>query len=135
MATQLWPPTILIVEDDQVLGQVLAKVLTCEGQVAVHVRTAGDALSRVQANRPHLVVVDAGLRDGTALKLAEAIWAEDPSLPLIFLTTHHLEKSALPSRGARLITKSIDLPELRRTVETALLECDPSEGKFGAKFG
>ena len=46
------PPTILIVEDDEVLGQVLAKVLTCEGQIAVHVRTAGDALSRVQETGP-----------------------------------------------------------------------------------
>jgi two-component system response regulator AtoC len=135
MATQLVPPTILIVEDDEVLGQVLAKVLTCEGRIALHVRTAGDALSRVQGIRPHLIVVDAGLRDGTALKLADAIRAEDPSLPVILLTTHHLEKSDLPSRGARLITKSIDLPELRRTVETALLECDPSEGEFEAKFG
>jgi DNA-binding response OmpR family regulator len=135
MATQLVPPTILIVEDDEVLGQVLAKVLTCEGRIALHVRTAGDALSQVQENRPHLIVVDAGLRDGTALRLADAIRAEDPSLPLILLTTHHLEKSALPSRGARLITKSIDLPELRRTVETALLECESSAGELEAKFG
>ena len=89
----------------------------------------------VQGGRPHLIVVDAGLRDGTALKLADAIRAEDPSLPVMLLTTHHLEKSDLPSRGARLITKSIDLPELRRTVETALLECDHSEGELGAKFG
>jgi DNA-binding response OmpR family regulator len=135
MATQLVPLTILIVEDDEVLGQVLAKVLTCEGRIALHVRTAGDALSQVQENRPHLIVVDAGLRDGTALRLADAIRAEDPSLPLILLTTHHLEKSALPSRGARLITKSIDLPELRRTVETALLECESSAGELEAKFG
>jgi two-component system response regulator MprA len=122
MLTSPIQPTILIVEDDEVLGQVLARVLTCEGQTAVHVRSAGEALQRVRASRLRLVLIDAGLRDGTGLKLAEAIRAAGVSLPVILLTTHRLEKSALPSQGERLVSKSIDLPELRRTVNAALLQ-------------
>ena len=116
------PHTILIVEDDEVLGQVLAQVLTCDGRIALHVRTVAEALEQVQVGRPRLVLVDAGLRDGKGLKLAEAIQSTEAGLPVILLTTHRLEKSDLPSRGERLVTKSIDLPELRRTIDAALHE-------------
>jgi len=116
------PRTILIVEDDEVLGQVLARVLTCDGRIALHVRTVTEALEQMQAGRPQLVLVDAGLRDGKGLKLAETIRSTEAGLPVILLTTHRLEKSDLPSRGERLVTKSIDLPELRRTIDAALRE-------------
>ncbi len=116
------PRTILIVEDDEVLGQVLARVLTCDGRIALHVRTVAEALQQMQAGRPQLVLVDAGLRDGKGLKLAETIRSTEARVPVILLTTHRLEKSDLPSRGERLVTKSIDLPELRRTIDAALRE-------------
>jgi DNA-binding response OmpR family regulator len=116
-------PTILIVEDDDVLGRVLAKVLTCDEQIAVHVRTASEALQLARLSRLRLILIDAGLRDGTPLELADAIQgAGGACVPLIWLATHRLDNSALLSRGERLITKSIDLPELRRTVAAALLE-------------
>jgi len=115
-------PTILIVEDDEVLGQVLARVLTVPGRLALHVCTADEAMRLVQEGCPRLVLVDAELRDGNGLKLAEAIRATGASLPVIVLTTHRLEKAERPSRGERLVTKSIDLPELRRTIDAALTE-------------
>jgi len=120
--------TILIVEDDEVLGQVLARVLTCKGRTARHVSTAGEALQQVRDGIPHLVLVDVELRDGTGLKLADAIRASGARLPVILLMTHHLEKSDRPGRGEKLVTKSIDLPELRRTIDAALLESPGTEG-------
>jgi CheY-like chemotaxis protein len=120
-------PTILIVEDDEVLGQVLARVLTAPGRLALHVRTAREALERVEEGGPRLVLVDAELREGTGLKLANAIRAAAAPLPVIVLTTHRIEKSNRPSRGERLVTKSIDLPELRRTIDAALLEFPATE--------
>jgi DNA-binding response OmpR family regulator len=122
MSTSETLPTILIVEDDEVLGEVLARVLTGHDRVALHVRTAGEALELVQKGCPRLVLVDAGLRDGTGLKLTESLKAIRARLPVIVLSTHRLEKSDLPGRGERLVTKSIDLPELRRTIDAALLE-------------
>src|SRR5580704_4524262 len=116
-------PTILIVEDDEVLGQVLAKVLTRDEQIALHVRTADEALQFARSSRLRLVLIDAGLREGTPMELADAIQGTGgASVSLIWLATHRLENSALLSRGERLITKSIDLPELRRAVAAALLE-------------
>jgi two-component system, OmpR family, phosphate regulon response regulator PhoB len=128
MATSQSPPTILIVEDDEVLGQVLARVLTCEGRVARHVSTAGEALQQVREGIPQLVLVDVELRDGTGLKLADAIRDSGARLPVILLMTHHVNKSDLPGRGEKLVTKSVDLPELRRTIDAALRETPGSDG-------
>jgi DNA-binding response OmpR family regulator len=114
------PATILIVEDDAILGQVLARVLTHERQTALHVPSTSQALRLVKNRWPRLVLLDTGLRCGTALKLAEAIRAACAGLPLIFLTAYPLHKSAFPDWVDRLVTKSIDLPELRRTVDALL---------------
>jgi DNA-binding response OmpR family regulator len=129
------PTTILIVEDDEILGQVLARVLSCAGRVARHVRTAGEAVELVRDGRPGLVLVDAGLRDGTGLKLVDAIRETDAHLPVIVLSTHHLERSELPSHTERLVTKSIDLPELRRTIDAVLLESSANEQRLDRRPG
>jgi DNA-binding response OmpR family regulator len=127
MSASLSSPSILIVEDDEVLGQVLARVLSWAGRMAVHVPSVADALEHVHKGWPRLVVVDAGLRDGTGLKLADAIRSAGARLPVIVLTTQRVGKTDRPRGGERLVTKSIDLPELRRTIAAALLESSHTE--------
>jgi DNA-binding response OmpR family regulator len=114
------PTTILIVEDDAVLGEVLARVLTQERQTALYVSNTSHALRLVMNRWPRLVLLDTSLRDGTAWKLAEAIRAAWADLPVIFLTAAPLHRSTIPEWVDRLITKSVNLDELRRTVEAAL---------------
>jgi DNA-binding response OmpR family regulator len=116
------PINILIVEDDLALGQVLARVLTCEGRRALHVRDSRQAMRLLEQHSPRLVLLDTCLRDGTALKLFEAICTNYPALPIILLMAHRLDQPGFPSRVRHVVTKSIDLPELRRTVEAALCE-------------
>jgi DNA-binding response OmpR family regulator len=114
--------TILVVEDDAVLGQVLARVLTRDGQIALHVPNTTQALHLLRRRKPRLVLLDASLRDGAALKLAVAIRAACAWIPIILLTTYPFNRSDFPNWLDRLVTKSIDLPELRRTVEAALVD-------------
>ena len=114
--------TILIVEDDAVLGQVLERVLTHERHTARSVPSPSQALSLVKDRWPRLVLLDTCLRDGTAFKLAEAIRIAGDGLPLIFLTAYPLHKAALPEWVDRLVTKSISLPELRRTIDAVLTQ-------------
>jgi len=116
------PATILVVEDDAVLGQVLARVLTREGQTALHAPDASHALHLLTRRWPRLVLLDACLRDGTAMKLAEAIRAASACIPIILLTAYPLNRSAFPTWFDALVTKSINLPDLRRTVEAALVD-------------
>jgi DNA-binding response OmpR family regulator len=124
------PSTILIVEDDEVLGQVLGRVLTCDAQTARHVRTANEALQQIRESDARLVLIDAGLRDGTALQLAGTIRAERASLPIILLTTDRPQKPSTLRSREMLVTKSIDLPELRRTVHAALHEGCSADGDW-----
>jgi two-component system, OmpR family, response regulator len=114
------PATILIVEDDAVLGQVLARVLTKERQTALHVSFASQALRLVENRWPRLVLVDTGLRDGTALELGSLIRARDPLIPLVFLTAHSIGSATFPHWVDRLVTKSITLSDLRKAIEGLL---------------
>jgi CheY-like chemotaxis protein len=114
------PFGILIVEDDPLLGRVLERVLTCDGQAALHVVDGSHAMSLLKKHVPRVVLIDTGLRNGTALTLVEAIGANYPALPIILLTAHRLDSATLSRSVHQVVTKSIDLPELRRIVQTAL---------------
>jgi DNA-binding NtrC family response regulator len=126
MEHRLQPFGILIVEDDQLLGRVLERVLSCDGQAAVHVGDGGHAMRLLNKHVPRVVLIDTGLRNGTALTLVEAIGATYPALPIILLTAHRLDSASLSRSVHQVVTKSIDLPELRRIVQTALCANDAS---------
>ena len=93
------------------------------------------ALHLVTQRWPHLVLLDACLRDGTALKLADAIRAACEWVPIILLTAYPLNRSAYPNWLNRLVTKSIDLSELRRTVEVALVDSQAFPPEAKPNFG
>lgn len=116
------PFGILIVEDDQLLGRVLERVLSCDGRAAVHVADGSQAIGLLKKHVPQVALIDSGLRDGTALKLVETIGANFPALHVILLTTHRLDPSILSPAVHQVVTKSVDLPELRRIVRAALCE-------------
>ncbi len=114
------PAIILIVEDDLVLGRVLAHVLRSETRRTVRVGDSRRVLDLVQAYQPRLLLLDAQLRDGTAATLLEALSERHPALPVILLAAHRLDRSNLRGHAHRVVTKSISLKELREFVDGAL---------------
>jgi two-component system NtrC family response regulator len=116
--------TILVVVDDATLGEVLAKVLTRPGRCAVSVSSTSLALRLVEHEWPHLVLLDMCRRDGAALELAAAIRNSSHDLPLIVLTAFPHQKSSFPVSSSRFVTKSINLSDLRRTVDVELFRAD-----------
>ena len=122
------PATILVVEDDAVLGEVLGRILTQEGHTVRQALTASVALDLIKDWSPRLVLLDACLRDGTGLKLAEDIRTCFSGLPIILLTAFPASESDYPGWAAgRLLSKSINLPDLRRVVSTALASAETHE--------
>jgi DNA-binding response OmpR family regulator len=86
-------PTILLVEDDPVLGTFLADNLAADGYEPIVADTLRDGLRELEYKRPELVVIDLGLPDGSGLELIERVRGADgiasridPSLPLIVLS-------------------------------------------------
>jgi DNA-binding NtrC family response regulator len=118
--------TILVVEDDATLGEVLARVLTRPGRCAVSVSNTSLALRLVEHEWPQLVLLDMCRRDGAAVALAAAIRTSSPNLPLIGLAAFPQQKGSFPVSISRFVTKSINLSELRQTVEAELSKGDAS---------
>jgi len=112
--------TILVVEDDAILGEVLAKVLTRSGRCAVSVSSTSIALRLVEHEWPQLVLLDMCRRDGAALELAAAIRTSSPNLPLIVLAAFPQQRWSFPVSISSFVTKSINLSDLRQTVEAEL---------------
>jgi CheY-like chemotaxis protein len=105
------------------LGRVLSRVLAGEGRTLAHAANAAQALELAQRQSPHLVLLDGRLRDRHAVDLARELRSRHRGLPVILMTDYH-EKTADDLVGAgcctRVLSKGIDLPELRQAIDAAL---------------
>jgi hypothetical protein len=76
-------PTILLVEDDQLLREALRMLLEDAGYRVLEAETAAQALDRSSDERPALVVLDLGLPDRPGLEVAfnHDTWRDRPIVP------------------------------------------------------
>jgi cobalt-zinc-cadmium efflux system membrane fusion protein len=115
--------TILLVDDDIVLSQVLRRVLTRQGHRVVEAGTVAAALKLARAEKPDLGLVDLCLPDGDGVELALGLEEEGPKFPLILMTAYPLrlrDQPKLAEGFARVLTKPLNLEELRHTIERLL---------------
>src|SRR5205807_3302636 len=115
--------TILIVDDDDVLAQVLSRVLTRQGFIVCHASTAAQAKSRLRECDPGLALLDLCLPDGDGLELAHDLRADNSELPLILMTAYPLRLRDDPVATEvfeRVLTKPLNLKELREAVDSAI---------------
>ncbi|HWG44303.1 MAG TPA: response regulator [Gemmataceae bacterium] len=115
--------TILLVDDDEVLSQVLRRVLTRDGYTVVEAGSVAQALERAREQPPSLGLVDLRLPDGDGVELAQKLQQQIGSFPLILMTAYPLRLRDQPelARGfAHVLTKPLNLEELRQTIETSL---------------
>ncbi len=121
MSSGLDPVTLLVVEDDPVLSQVLGQTLAKDGYIIRHAATAAEAEREVADHSPRLVLLDTCLREGTGPKLAETIRAGHAGLPIILLTAGAHPAGEFPGWNAeQVLSKSTDLSKLRETVAAGL---------------
>lgn len=120
-------PTILVVDDDRSLCQILAKTFELEGWRVVVAHDGDDALAKAKSVAPDLLLLDLLLpkRDGFAV--LEAIRAEDGPVaetPAIYLTgcsrTKQYEERAERLRAAAFLTKPVALDTLREVTAKAV---------------
>jgi cobalt-zinc-cadmium efflux system membrane fusion protein len=116
---------ILIVDDDEVLGHVLSRVLTRQGRTIVQAACATQALELARQHQPRLALLDLRLPDGDGIELARQLRAQYSDLPLILMTAYPLrlrEQPELAEQFTRVLTKPLNLQELRQAVDAALQE-------------
>ncbi len=116
--------TILIVDDDEVLSQVLRRVLTRDGYRVVEAGSVAQALELTREDRPQLGLLDLSLPDGDGMELATKMRAQGVDCPLILVTAYPLrlrDQPALSSAFTRVLTKPLNLQDLRQAIEAALV--------------
>lgn len=120
--------TILLVDDDAVLSQVLRRVLSRQGYTVVEASSAADALEMARKHRPQLGLLDLRLPDGDGVELARRLEQEMGRIPLILMTAYPLRLRDHPELAqgfVRVLTKPLNLDELRQVVERALTSSPP----------
>src|SRR6478735_8018894 len=77
---------ILVVEDEALITDFLRRGLEAEGYAVDTAARGGDALVRLRACPPDLVILDVMLPGMDGFEVLGAIRASDPDLPVIMLT-------------------------------------------------
>jgi CheY-like chemotaxis protein len=118
--------TILVVDDDEVLGRVLSRVLGQQGHVVQRAETLAGALALAQDPCIHLALIDLYLPDGNGFELARRLRQEHPGMQLILMTAYPLilrDRPHLAEEFSQVLIKPLDLADLRRAVGSTLAMC------------
>ena len=109
-------PTLLIVEDDAALRDVLARSLRAEGFAASAVATrAASCSSGRWPSAPDALVIDIGLPDADGRDVCQALRAQGMNAPVLFLTARDAltdRLSGFSAGGDDYVTKPFDIEEV-----------------------
>ena len=79
-------PRILIVEDEPGIADTLQYALRTDGFEPAWCATGEEALARIAAAAPALVILDVGLPDASGFEVFKRLRSLDARLPIVFLT-------------------------------------------------
>jgi DNA-binding response OmpR family regulator len=122
-------PSLLLVEDDPVLGTFLADNLAADGYELTVAETVRDGLRELRYKQPDLAIVDLALPDGSGLELiarvreADGLSRLDPSLPVLVLSGRagELDRVRAFERGVDdFLGKPFSYAELRHRIAAVL---------------
>jgi DNA-binding NtrC family response regulator len=115
---------ILVVDDSPIDRRLAGGILERRGHFAVSYAGDGEeALRAVEAGRPDLVLTDLLMPNLTGLELVERIRAHHPMLPVVLMTAHGSEDTAvaaLRSGAASYVPKRNLATDLVATIESIL---------------
>ncbi|MGI8411153.1 MAG: response regulator transcription factor [Solirubrobacteraceae bacterium] len=127
-------PTLLIVEDDAPLRDVLVRSLRAEGFLASGAGSGRELLERALAVAPDALVIDIGLPDGDGRDLCQALRARGVHAPVLFLTARDAltdRLSGFSAGGDDYLTKPFDIEELVARLQALLRRSMPDSDPAG----
>ena len=116
-------PSILIVDDDEVMQQTLSDVLKKRGYEIFSVGSGNGAFSVIKKNIIDLVLLDMRLPDVDGLEVLKKIKELDTEILVIMMTAYsdvQTAVSAMKSGAYHYINKPFELEELRLLIEKGL---------------
>lgn len=116
-------PTILLVDDDPKLREVVGYALTREGYALSEAKNGAEALERLAEARFDLLVVDVSMPEVDGFELVKRLRAEDSRTPVLFLSARSDEIDrilGLELGGDDYVTKPFSTRELMTRVKVIL---------------
>jgi two-component system, OmpR family, response regulator len=119
-------PTVLVVDDEPHIGELVGVALRYSGFDVTSVLTGRDALTEVRRSRPDLVVLDVMLPDLDGFEVARRIRETDGGadrVPVIFLTARDTtadKVTGLGLGGDDYVTKPFSVEELVARVQAVM---------------
>ena len=117
------PLTVLVVDDQASLRDVVTEYLTTEGHTVTSVETGALALKQIQDGRFDLVITDKAMPEMNGEQLAAAIHLIAPQLPVILMTgfgDSMLATGTIPAHVCVILSKPITETSLRNALAKAL---------------
>lgn len=120
---------VLVVEDDQAIGNMLTTLLSVEGYRPMLIGDGRSALDAVRAIRPALMTLDLSLPVMDGLQVLDHLRQDrddaDPGarIPIIVVSAYTERLTPVHrSRVAAILTKPFEIESLMRCIRTALGE-------------
>lgn len=117
---------ILVADDNPVVRHYLRGLLEQQTtwRVCDEARTGGEALERVQNNRPDVILLDFQMPDLNGLDVAKRIAQLFPEIPILMVTIHLSKQLAEEARkaGIRGVCLKSDVGSIVDAVDTILHE-------------
>lgn len=115
--------TILIVDDDEELHQLLTYILKQDGYRLLHAHNGRQGLQLALINKPDLIILDMHMPIMNGLDVLEKLRIAESIIPVIFMTRFGSTDTAV--KAFRLgvhhyLAKPFDLEDMRQTVANAL---------------
>jgi two-component system, cell cycle sensor histidine kinase and response regulator CckA len=119
--------TILVVEDDRAIRELISKFLRQEGHVVIEASDGAIALEMLETLKFDLVITDFVMPKLNGVKLVEQLHAVQPRMPIIFITGYlsAVSGKTLLEDVAEILTKPFQLKDLRSTIQRLLHESAP----------
>lgn len=125
---------ILVVDDDQHVAKIIARILNRHGLRVRFAYSGGDCMRELGRQRPDLVLLDLGLPDGDGMATLEQL-REVCSVPVIVVTGRHDRSTRINGLDAGaddFIAKPFDGDELAARVRSVLRRTsDPAKSHNG----
>lgn len=113
---------VLIIEDEQSIGNYLLTVLNANGYDAIIAATGQEALSLIGSHCPDLIVLDLGLPDMDGMKILHEVrsWSNLPVVVVSARTNEHDKVAALDLGADDYIEKPFGSSELLARIRAAI---------------
>lgn len=118
-------PSVLVVDDDETMREVLTVRLEDWGYTVITAADASEARAAIERHHPSVVLADIVLPGMSGLDLLRILKADDPERPVILMTGHgtvDLAVEAMKEGAEDFLTKPIETEKMRAALKAVLAD-------------